>query len=152
MVVPLEMWSWESSESLAAVRLQAASPLGAPVVLLPDAPPERGRLLSGQLRFDQTTGDELVRAAVAVEVVVGGALERATLAATPSEGAASCADRLKDGWDQVEVRNQEGCRFVDNGGLTFLEWSEGDAIMHVESRLDPDTLMEWLSDWSALHS
>ncbi|HDH26504.1 MAG TPA: hypothetical protein ENH00_10005 [Actinobacteria bacterium] len=64
----------------------------------------------------------------------------------------TCVERKvkENSLEAVEVRSASGCVFTNTVGLSFIEWNDGDRWYHVETFMQPDDAISWLTDWEQL--
>lgn len=67
-------------------------------------------------------------------------------------GYPTCADRITSDPDTrtVEVRSSPACVLTNSAGLSFIEWAEGSHWYHVETFMEPDVVIAWLTDWTPI--
>lgn len=122
-----------------------------PVSLPPGADSSAGRLsISRQVPPGEVYVD------VYITFTQDGREAALSLSSYPADqGHPTCAERAAGGggWENVksvEVRSVPGCMFTNTVGLSFIEWNDGDRWYHVETFMQPDDAISWLTDWEQL--
>jgi hypothetical protein len=151
--------TWQPADDFEQLEALAGSELineGASVLVPAGVPPGSSESV-GRLSIQKTFPTDLVYVHVRVSFQQNRQETALSLGSSAPDGTPACAERVSgeaagglSGWVATEVRTVSGCTATNEAGLTFVEWEEGANRYHVETRMEPNDALSWLTSWRLL--
>lgn len=124
------------------------------VILIPEQLPPEVSDSRGRLTIAQTVPGGTVLVDLFVSFLQDG--EEVGISLKRSADGPDCHDRIAtgergiSGWEAITVRGSDGCAVTNEAGLGFTEWNEGSSRFHVETFMDLQEAVSWLSEWEVV--